>query len=94
VIVAETTALAGATTESLRNIELVESMGLAQQEVGRLNRTTPNRASSRQTRASSSSGSMAPVPVVAAVPITAKGADREHGWRILLRAARRSAPDR
>jgi ATP-binding cassette subfamily B protein len=40
VIVAETTALAGATTESLRNIELVKSMGLAQQEVGRLNRTT------------------------------------------------------
>jgi ATP-binding cassette subfamily B protein len=40
VIVAETTALAGSTTESLRNIELVKSMGLAQQEVGRLNRTT------------------------------------------------------
>src|SRR5688572_15380639 len=40
VIVAETTALAGATTESLRNIELVKSLGLAQQEVGRLNRTT------------------------------------------------------
>jgi ATP-binding cassette subfamily B protein len=40
IIVAETTALAGATTESLRNIELVKSMGLAQQEVGRLNRTT------------------------------------------------------
>jgi len=40
VIVAETTALAGATTESLRNIELVKSMGLAQQEVSRLNRTT------------------------------------------------------
>jgi ATP-binding cassette subfamily B protein len=40
VIVAETTALAGATTESLRNIELVKSMGLAQQEVDRLNRTT------------------------------------------------------
>ena len=32
VIVAETTALAGATTESLRNIELVKSLGLAQQE--------------------------------------------------------------
>ena len=30
VIVAETTALAGATTESLRNIELVKSLGLAQ----------------------------------------------------------------
>src|SRR5438445_12580034 len=40
VIVAETTALAGATTESLRNIELVKSLGLAQQEVSRLNRTT------------------------------------------------------
>jgi ATP-binding cassette, subfamily B, bacterial len=40
VIVAETTALAGSTTESLRNIELVKSLGLAQQEMGRLNRTT------------------------------------------------------
>jgi len=40
VIVAETTALAGATTESLRNIELVKSLGLAAQEVGRLNATT------------------------------------------------------
>ena len=40
VIVAETTALAGATTESLRNIELVKSLGLAQQEIGRLNNTT------------------------------------------------------
>jgi len=40
VIVAETTALAGATTESLRNIELVKSLGLAQQEVTRLNATT------------------------------------------------------
>jgi ATP-binding cassette subfamily B protein len=40
VIVAETTALAGATTESLRNIELVKSLGLATQEVGRLNATT------------------------------------------------------
>ncbi|PYQ21576.1 MAG: ABC transporter ATP-binding protein [Acidobacteria bacterium] len=40
VIVAETTGLAGATTESLRNIELVKSLGLAGQEVGRLNRTT------------------------------------------------------
>ena len=37
---AETTALAGATTESLRNIELVKSLGLAQQEVARLNATT------------------------------------------------------
>ena len=40
VIVAETTALAGATTESLRNIELVKSLGLAEQEVTRLNSTT------------------------------------------------------
>ena len=40
VIVAETTALAGATTESLRNIELVKSLGLTDQEVGRLNSTT------------------------------------------------------
>jgi len=39
-IVAETTALAGSTTESLRNIELVKSLGLAQQEIGRLNNTT------------------------------------------------------
>jgi len=39
-IVAETTALAGSTTESLRNIELVKSLGLAQQEVDRLNATT------------------------------------------------------
>ena len=40
VIVAETTALAGSTTESLRNIELVKSLGLAQQETERLNATT------------------------------------------------------
>jgi ATP-binding cassette subfamily B protein len=40
VIVAETTALAGSTTESLRNIELVKSLGLAQQEINRLNKTT------------------------------------------------------
>ena len=39
-IVAETTALAGATTESLRNIELVKSLGLAEQEVTRLTATT------------------------------------------------------
>ncbi len=39
-IVAETTALAGSTTESLRNIELVKSLGLAQQEVVRLNGVT------------------------------------------------------
>ena len=40
VIVAETTALAGSTTESLRNIELVKSLGLQQQEIDRLNGTT------------------------------------------------------
>lgn len=39
-IVAETTALAGSTTESLRNIELVKSLGLAGQEVAHLNSTT------------------------------------------------------
>lgn len=39
-IVAETTALAGSTTESLRNIELVKSLGLAAQEISRLNSTT------------------------------------------------------
>lgn len=39
-ILGETTALAGATTESLRNIELVKSLGLTAQEVKRLNSTT------------------------------------------------------
>jgi ATP-binding cassette subfamily B protein len=39
-IVAETTALAGSTTESLRNIELVKSLGLSSQEINRLNNTT------------------------------------------------------
>jgi len=39
-IVSETTALAGSTTESLRNIELVKSLGLASQEIDRLNKTT------------------------------------------------------
>jgi len=39
-IVGKTTALAGATTESLRNIELVKSLGLTDQEVGRLNKNT------------------------------------------------------
>ena len=39
-IVQETTALAGSTTESLRNIELVKSLGLAQQEISHLNATT------------------------------------------------------
>lgn len=40
VIVAETTALAGSTTESLRNIELVKSLGLSNQEITRLNTNT------------------------------------------------------
>lgn len=39
-IVKQTTALAGSTTESLRNIELVKSLGLTQQEVERLNKNT------------------------------------------------------
>lgn len=39
-IVKETNALAGSTTESLRNIELVKSLGLTQQEIRRLNATT------------------------------------------------------
>ncbi len=39
-IFAETAALAGSTTESLRNIELVKTLGLARQEVNRLNATT------------------------------------------------------
>jgi len=39
-IVKETTALAGSTTESLRNIELVKSLGLTQQEISRLNTNT------------------------------------------------------
>ncbi len=39
-IVAETTALAGSTTESLRNIELIKSLGLTDQEVNRLNTNT------------------------------------------------------
>lgn len=39
-ILRETNALAGSTTESLRNIELVKSLGLTQQEIGRLNTTT------------------------------------------------------
>ena len=40
VILGETTALAGSTTESLRNIELVKSLGLSKQEVNRLNAVT------------------------------------------------------
>ncbi|GAA0524675.1 ABC transporter ATP-binding protein [Chitinophaga japonensis] len=39
-IVKETTMLAGSTTESLRNIELVKSLGLTNQEIRRLNSTT------------------------------------------------------
>ena len=39
-IVGQTTALAGSTTESLRNIELVKSLGLTKQEVSRLNKNT------------------------------------------------------
>lgn len=39
-IVSETTSLAGSTTESLRNIELVKSLGLSSQEIKRLNNTT------------------------------------------------------
>ncbi len=39
-IVRETNVLAGATTESLRNIELVKSLGLTDQEINRLNTTT------------------------------------------------------
>jgi ATP-binding cassette subfamily B protein len=39
-IVSSTTSLAGSTTESLRNIELVKSLGLTHQEVKRLNANT------------------------------------------------------
>lgn len=39
-IVKETTTLAGTTTESLRNIELVKSLGLTDQEIKRLNNNT------------------------------------------------------
>jgi ATP-binding cassette, subfamily B, bacterial len=39
-IVKETNVLAGATTESLRNIELVKSLGLTNQEIRRLNTNT------------------------------------------------------
>jgi ATP-binding cassette subfamily B protein len=39
-IVEETTSLAGSTTESLRNIELVKSLGLDRQEIERLNSVT------------------------------------------------------
>ncbi len=40
IITKETTALAGTTTESLRNIELIKSLGLTNQEVKRLNLNT------------------------------------------------------
>jgi ATP-binding cassette, subfamily B, bacterial len=39
-IVNQTTSLAGSTTESLRNIELVKSLGLTHEEVSRLNQNT------------------------------------------------------
>lgn len=39
-IVGETTSLAGSTTESLRNIELIKSLGLADQEINRLGSIT------------------------------------------------------
>lgn len=39
-ILDESTALAGSTTESIRNIELVKSLGLTQQEIDRLHNTT------------------------------------------------------
>lgn len=39
-IVKETTSLAGTTTESLRNIELIKSLGLTDQEIKRLNLNT------------------------------------------------------
>ena len=39
-IVTQTNSLAGATTESLRNIELVKSLGLTGQEIQRLNKNT------------------------------------------------------
>ncbi len=39
-IVSQTTSLAGATTESLRNIELIKSLGLTHEEVSRLNKNT------------------------------------------------------
>ena len=42
IIVKETTSLAGSTTESLRNIEIVKSLGLTGQEVKRLNKNTFN----------------------------------------------------
>ncbi len=38
IIVTQTAELAGSTTETLRNVELVKSLGLENQEIGRLNR--------------------------------------------------------
>ncbi len=40
IILGQTNALAGSTTESLRNIELVKSLGLTDQEITRLNKNT------------------------------------------------------
>jgi len=39
-LVAQSTELAGSTVESLRNIELIKALGLSQQEIKRLNKTT------------------------------------------------------
>ena len=39
-LVAQSTELAGSTVESLRNIELIKALGLSQQEIIRLNKTT------------------------------------------------------
>lgn len=39
-LVAQSTELAGSTVESLRNIELIKALGLSQQEIVRLNKTT------------------------------------------------------
>ena len=59
VIVAETTALAGATTESLRNIELVKSLGLAEQEDRCVSTRRPTRSSSSSSRRSATSAASA-----------------------------------
>src|SRR5687767_9488234 len=42
VIVTQTAELAGSTTETLRNVELVKSLGLEHQEIDRLNRVNAN----------------------------------------------------
>ncbi|MBI4415339.1 MAG: ABC transporter ATP-binding protein [Candidatus Kerfeldbacteria bacterium] len=41
-VVTETANLAGSTTETIRNVELVKSMGLAEQEISRLNSVNEN----------------------------------------------------